>query len=311
MATLALSMDGGGIRGVVSAILLDRLLDAVPGWFYDVTCFAGTSTGGILACGLASGLTPSVIRDLYLTQGPVIFHRALPLAARDLWSLVEARYDDRVLSAVLMAQFGATLLRDLPRKIVVPTFRLDNGATVPFLRTWAPKVWHNFSGMDSDGDVPVWKVATYTSVAPTYFPSVDGYIDGGVYAANPAMVALAQLLDVRNEPTPDLKDIWLLSLGTGVSPRYISGQRVSWGVTQWMPSLIPLLLEGTAGIADFQVQQLLGPQYHRLAPVFPPPVTVDQDDVKALPYLVEFAQQVELSGTVEWLQRWQGLPRTA
>src|ERR1043165_2420835 len=311
MATLALSMDGGGIRGVVSAILLDRLLDAVPGWLYDVTCFAGTSTGGILACGLASGLTPSVIRDLYLMHGPVIFHRSLPLAARDLWSLVEARYDDRTLSAVLLAQFGGRLLRDLPRKIVVPTFRLDNGATVPFLRTWAPKVWHNFSGMDSDGDVPVWKVATYTSVAPTYFPSVDGYIDGGVYAANPAMVALAQLLDVRNEPTPDLKDIWLLSLGTGGSPRYISGQRGSWGVTQWMPSLIPLLLEGTAGIADFQVQQLLGARYHRLAPVFPPPATVDPDDVGALPYLVEFAQQVELSGTVEWLQRWQGLPRTA
>ena len=310
MTLLALTIDGGGIRGVVSAILLDRLLAAVPGWLDEVACFAGTSTGGILACGLASGLTPAVIRDLYLTQGPVIFHRALPLAARDLWSLVEARYDDRVLSAVLMAQFGGLLLRDVARKIVVPTFQLDNGSTVPFFRSWKPKVFHNLVGSDSDGDVPVWKVATYTSVAPTYFPSVDGYIDGGVYAANPSMVALAQLLDVRNEPTPDLKDIWLLSLGTGVSPRYISGQRVSWGITQWIPSLIPLLLEGTAGIADFQVQQLLGPHYHRLAPVFPPPVTVDQDDVGALPYLVDFAAQVDISGTVAWLERWQSLTRT-
>src|SRR6202050_3780318 len=72
-----LSCDGGGIRGVLTAVLLDRLVTAYPGLLQDgadtITMFAGTSTGAILALGLAAGLTPAQIRDLYVINGKLIF----------------------------------------------------------------------------------------------------------------------------------------------------------------------------------------------------------------------------------------------
>lgn len=61
-------------------------------------------------------------------------------------------------------------------------------------RTWKPKIFHNFKGDDSDGDALIANVALYTSSAPTYLPSADGYIDGGVFANNPSVVALAQAI---------------------------------------------------------------------------------------------------------------------
>jgi patatin-like phospholipase/acyl hydrolase len=146
-------------------------------------------------------------------------------------------------------------------------------------------------------------VALYTSAAPTYFPSVDGYIDGGVYANNPAMCALAQTRDRRYSPTPPIDEVLLLSLGTGTSLQYIKGKSHDWGYAQWVKPLISLMLDGTAGIADYQCRQMLGDRYHRLAPVFPAGTTVPLDAVDRIPYLIEFAETVPIDETIEWLRQ--------
>src|SRR5438270_13739741 len=67
-----LALDGGGIRGLLTTILLERLEAAVPGFLSHIDLFAGTSTGGILALGLASGITPTAARDLYEGKGPEV-----------------------------------------------------------------------------------------------------------------------------------------------------------------------------------------------------------------------------------------------
>ena len=72
-----LALDGGGIRGLLTAILLERLEKAVPGWLDRVDFLAGTSTGGILALGLAHGVSPSRLRELYEREGPRDFRRFL------------------------------------------------------------------------------------------------------------------------------------------------------------------------------------------------------------------------------------------
>ena len=64
-------------------------------------------------------------------------------------------------------------------------------------RRWKPKLFHNFPGPDSDGGALAYRVAVATAAAPTYFASYDGYIDGGVFATNPSMCALAQTQDAR------------------------------------------------------------------------------------------------------------------
>jgi len=136
-----------------------------------------------------------------------------------------------------------------------------------------------------------------TGAAPATFPSWGRYIDGGVIANNPALCALAQV----RKTGAALEDVRLLSIGTGVSLQYIAGKDHDWGVAQWIKILIPLILNGSIETVHFQCAQLLGSAYHRLAPTFPPDVTVGTDELKKIPYLVEFASQVDLAPTLEWL----------
>jgi hypothetical protein len=78
---------------------------------------------------------------------------------------------------------------------------------------------------------------------------------------------------------------------------------LDWGYVQWVRPLISLMLEGTNGIADFQCRQILGDdQYCRLAPTFPPGIAIDQDEVDRIPYMIEFAEQVDIAPAAVWLR---------
>jgi len=304
-----LSLDGGGIRGMVTAIVLERL-DAQPrlaGWRDSVDLIAGTSTGGLLALGLAHGLPPRAMRELYETKGRDIFDDSWLDDLLDLGKIAGADYDIRNLARELRRVFGPTTLAQLSRRVLIPSIDLDNESDDEARRSWKPKLFHNFPGPDSDGALSAWKVGLYTSAAPTFFPSVDGYIDGGVYANNPAMCALAQALDPRSGTHAALADCALLSLGTGTSLVHIRGQRLDWGYAQWAKPLIGLMMDGTAGIADYQCARMLGARYHRLAPAFAPGVSIPLDAVDRIPELREFAAAIDLTTTVEWIEtEWLG-----
>jgi hypothetical protein len=186
---------------------------------------------------------------------------------------------------------------------LITAFDLDNEDEDELNRTWKPKLFHNFPGAGNDRRELAYKVGMYTAAAPTYFPSVDGFIDGGVYATNPAMCALAQTQDKRYRPTPSLDRIELLSLGTGTSLFHVPGKTLDWGYVQWIKPLISLMLDGVSGIADYQCRQMLRNRYHRLAPVFPPEVSVQMDEVKKIPYMIQFAEGLDLRPTVRWMRR--------
>lgn len=300
-----LCLDGGGLRGLITARLLARLNThpQVAGWLSTVDLFAGTSTGGILALGLACGKTPEEICTVYKERGGVIFDDSIWDNLRDLGKTVGADYSSKGLKAELKAVFGDLKLRDITRKVAIPTFDLDN-EEVPAKRTWKPKIFHNFQGADSDGEQLVAHIAQYTSSAPTYFPSADGYIDGGVYANNPSIVALAQAISRRNQPAERaaLDEVVMLSLGTGVSLTYIKGQTLDWGYAQWAQPLINVLMDGVAGISDYQARQLLDDRYHRLQIVFQPNETIALDAVDKLERMDEIARGHPLQETVDWLR---------
>jgi patatin-like phospholipase/acyl hydrolase len=300
-----LSLDGGGIRGIITAIILQRLESeaSVQDWLQSVDLIAGTSTGGLLALGLGHGLTPKFMRSIYENDGPDIFDDSWLDDVRDLGKISGADYDTKNLEKVLKRIFGRTTLSRLKHRVLIPTFDLDSESS-PGKRMWKPKLFHNFPGSDSDGSMLAYKVGLYTSAAPTYFPSVDGYIDGGVYANNPSMCALAQSQDARIPDSPALSEVRLLSLGTGISLEYIQGKELDWGYAQWAKPLISLMLDGVAGIADYQCEQLLGERYHRHAPVFPPRVSIPMDAVERIPYMTEFAEKLDLSSTVAWLKKY-------
>ena len=300
-----LTLDGGGIRGIITTILLQRLNNdkSLAGWLDSVDLIAGTSTGGLLALGLAQGLSLQQIRDLYETKGSKIFDDSWLDNLVDLGQIAGAQYDNKNLERELKALFGQTTLVQLKKRVVITTFDLDNESPDPTKRTWKPKIFHNFPGVDSDGAELVYKVGLYTSAAPTYFPTVDGYVDGGVFANNPSMCALTQTQDPRIRNRPALSQVELLSLGTGTSLVYIPGKRLDWGLAQWAQPLISLMLDGVAGIADYQCSKILGDQYHRLAPVLPPGVSLPIDGVKRIPDMVLFAGGVDLTATTQWLRK--------
>src|SRR2546427_10248584 len=122
-----LSLDGGGTRGLLTAILLERIEKALPGFLGKVDLFAGTSTGGILALGLAAGRTPTQAREIYEGRGPEVFAASAWDNIRHLGNAIGARYSNAGLRRVLTEQFGDQTLGELPHKGLVSSFDLDNG----------------------------------------------------------------------------------------------------------------------------------------------------------------------------------------
>lgn len=297
-----LALDGGGIRGLITAMMLERLESVCPGFLGQIDLFAGTSTGGLLALGLAAGRSPHDARKLYETYGEKVFADTILDDLRDLGTLIGADYDLEPLRETLNLEFPNLKLADLPKKVLVTAFDLDNQAQGPDeTRHWKPKFFHNFSGPDSDGEQWVADVGLYTSAAPTYFPIADGYIDGGVVAGNPSMCALAQALHPETGGQR-LEDIVLLSMGTGFNPRYLESLDGDWGLVQWAPHILNLMFEGSASLADYQCKQLLGGRYLRLNPLLPYPIGMDRID--HIPMMRRLAIQTPLEDAVAWIKQY-------
>ena len=299
-----LTFDSGGIKGLFSATLLGRVVENHPDLIKNTDLIAGTSTGGIIALGLAAGLTPQQLAELYRDRGPEIFDDSFWDDLIDLGKAVGADYSQKKLRSELEDRLGRnTTLGDLNKRVLIPTFDLDSPETGKRPRAWKPKFFHNFPGRDSDREESVVDVALRTSAAPTYFPAYQGYIDGGVVANNPSMAAVAQAIDKR-AGKQKLQNVVVLSIGTGLEPKYIATRRkhLDWGWTQWARPLIALMISGMTGVADFQCKQLLGDSYRRLDSVFDRGVDLDDVEPRTLDYLVEEATAVRITGVLRWLE---------
>jgi predicted acylesterase/phospholipase RssA len=250
---LILACDGGGIRGYLTALIVERLNKEVP--FIDrVNLFAGTSTGSILAVGLAHGVTPEDLVKLYRDEGDKIFDRIRPRPEPSgrigkLWEVVRdhapdihkhlgfhfkdllrTRYPKDGLERALTQAFGAATFRDLKpgKAAIVTTLRLSSDQ-----KSWVPLVLHNLDVPDAasnahvaDGptlDTRLVDAVLCSTAAPLYFPPHKhpefGYcVDGGLFANCPASIALA-LADRANKK----KDVAVraLSIGTGAQFNHI------------------------------------------------------------------------------------------
>lgn len=321
-----LSFDGGGVRGIITVRLMMRLaaMPGLGGWHRRARFFAGTSTGGLIALGLARGLSLVRLFNLYKNKSAKIFDDSWLDNLFDVGQVIGAQYDNDQLEQELKKLVGEASLKNLcPDKltrVLVTTFDLDQADDVSITNDelpgvkknkpnkWKPKIFHNFPGNDTDGRLPAYKAGLYTSAAPTYFPIVDGYIDGGVFANNPSMCALAQTQDPRNADAndqPALRDVVLFSLGTGEALKYISGLDNDWGYAQWAKPILNILMDGVAGIADYQCRQILRERYHRLQPALTLDFALDSYKPEQIQAMIDFADAVPLDATAEWLrEKW-------
>lgn len=279
------SFDGGGIRGVLSAVLYQRLLEAVPALAGRINLYAGTSTGSIMALGLAARKTPAELVNLYRGQGREIFQDTMWDDLVDLGNLIGAQYGSKGLRAALYQVFGTLRLGGLWNNVLVPAFDLAAADGGP----WRPKFFSNLPKEDDqDGRTTVVDVAMASCAAPTYFPAYNGYIDGGMVANNPSMSAVAATLAGGSAV---LGDIRVLSFGTGTTHTNVKGNP-NWGVAQWGKVVPHLMIDGVGAVADYQCAWMLGGNYHRINPQLDKPVKLD--DWRAVEYLYDQACDTSL-----------------
>lgn len=302
-----LAIDGGGVRGYYAALLIDRLCRARPGWLDTVDLIAGTSTGAIIAMGLALGRSPADIAGIYASEADRIFKTRLVEQVLDAGGLIGPRYDVRRFAAILRRVFHDARFSDFSRKVMVPAFDLDDEHPDPARRRWKARLFHNLAGPGAASDLLVRRAALYSSAVPAVFATADGYIDGGVFAADPALCALTLSLDPEANPgRVPLEQVRLFSVGTGCSPQHIKGQRLQWGLSQWARPLLGVMFDAGIDMVDYQCRQLLGAGYYRLNPWLEGK-EIELDDAGALPVLKRAAEAVALDEALDWIERnWEG-----
>jgi patatin-like phospholipase/acyl hydrolase len=291
-----LTLDGGGIRGVIPCTILaeiERRLDRPTSQMFDL--IAGTSTGGIIASGLnvphpeQSGkpkFSAADMVELYEKNGKEIFKK------RGGWlsgvnSLFDSSFSHAGLEGLLREYFGDTELRQTLTEILITSYDIEQRKPFYFLSRLAkinPEA-ENFLLRD---------IARSTSAAPTYFqPNALPWsesnrlalVDGGVFANNPSMLAYTEAVELMRQRkqtpvsaptstdydasefesfttqvTAEKSDIFILSIGTGriVKPyRYEDAK--SWGMTQWLRPIIDILMQGVSETVDYQMQYVLPP----------------------------------------------------
>jgi len=260
-----LSFDGGGIRGVMSAVWLARLEDKLKdnaGKHVDL--LAGTSTGSILACAVAVGIPAAKILDMYENRGREVF----PATASRLWDrawrtfqqgVSAPKYNDNGIREVLIDVFGDARLGDLPPSpvLIVPTYNT--------LTRQAVVIKSNSSEFKS---LPLWEVAKASSAAPVYFPAhiarihdADApLIDGGVVANNPTNCAIAEGVKLckNQSKATSLANFIVGSFGTGQATRQISIREArEWGGLEWVLPVIDVLMDGASDAVHYVSSQLL------------------------------------------------------
>lgn len=270
-----LSIDGGGIRGILPAAFLAELEDrylqgnAIGGYFDLV---AGTSTGGIIALGLGRGLTARELLNLYIDRGLEIFPPAAwPWFEENVKGAVVTRFDQERLRSVMRETLGDGLLGISNLRLCIPSADGRYGDVYIF------KTPHH-RDYQKDWLRPMVDIATATAAAPTYFkPYNDGtfhFVDGGLWANDPVMVALVDALacfDVERHR------VRILSLGCGPGQFTLGwAKRKLGGWVPWRDAIIgamdlqSLNAQGQAGllIGRERLVRVDGPR-------FDPPIKLD------------------------------------
>lgn len=284
-----LALDGGGMRGIFTAGCLSELDRAIGSSFVD--CFdliVGTSTGGIIALGLAAGHSPHEMLDFYVQHGPKIFGSPRPIAIQ----LFRPKYSRQPLDQILQHTFGDLRMNDLKKAVCITAHEMIEGTTRVWKDDHASRLW-------AGGEQLVWKVAAATSAAPRIFPPVqlgsqDSHIDGGVWANNPAIVGITEAIHYFDRPLEQLR---LLSVGTTSRVLRMASHRNAerLGIYGWMKESLSLL-QGSVSMASHRQAALLLGQEHYVRLDIEANNRVRLDDVQGCLPLVERGEQAAREG---------------
>lgn len=297
-----LSIDGGGIRGIIPGTILTHVEKEIQkrtdnpnariADYFDL--IAGTSTGGILTCCYLipdenghSKYSTDFALDIYLKKGPQIFHRSTWQKISSVAGVRRPKYSTKAIDQELKNYFSDARMFDLRRPCIVTSYDSANRRTLFFNQ--ADKAKHpgrNYLVRD---------VARATSAAPTYFKPTTfditwsdkkpekpfkkpSLVDGGVFANNPALSAYAeartldfgQIESPGDIAFPGARDMMVLSIGTGtVKAPYAFANTEKWGALKWVQPVIDIMMSGNSETVDYQLRQIFRVSksedyYHRI-----------------------------------------------
>jgi len=269
-----LSIDGGGIKGLYTAAVLNELEKKFApqpgklklGSYFDL--IAGTSTGALIASAIAAGKTCNEILEEYLKMGQSVFPDTVwyKRTIRSIkQSFIGARYSNESVANALDSLLGEKRFSQSNNYLVIPVTNITN---------YSPRIFKTkHSNQHAIEDCRLKDIALASAAAPTFFPLVSApdkasllYADGGLVANNPTLIAALEALTVFVGPQSELKSfdsLAVLSLGTYGSPTGFRFGGLSKSIAGWMAPqkrhipLIGALMDAQTKLAFHSTQYLM------------------------------------------------------
>ncbi len=309
-----LAIDGGGVRGLIPALLLKALdveiaanagtaqVGAKPlGRYFDL--IAGTSTGALIAVGLSFAksrqsdiplATPEELVEFYRERSAHAFRRIRFQKVRRLW---RSEYNYEPFASVLEDIVGERRLSETATPVILPAYDVHNRYVRYFNSATA--------ATSETEDYYLRDVLRATTAAPVYFPparisAIGGkneevFVDGGLFANNPSLCASTEALRLFGFDRP----LIVVSMGTGqANQRYPLHRLESWGAFKWLDPrmrmpLIDVMMDGQIDATHHHLDQVLTADetYFRFDPALDPGLAALDDASSAvLEKLDELAQ---------------------
>ncbi|KAL7225051.1 hypothetical protein ACSBR1_020357 [Camellia fascicularis] len=283
-----LSIDGGGIRGVIPGTILGFLeseLQKLDGEdarivdYFDV--IAGTSTGGLMTAMLLAPneknrplFAAKDIKNFYLDNCPKIFPQVSSPFPKVIKALLGPKYDGKYLHSLVRKKLGNIKLHQALTNIVIPTFDI---------KRLQPTIFSTYEVMNNPSlDALLSDICIATSAAPTYLPAhyfetkdptgkvrEFNLIDGGVAANNPALIAISEVTkqimwrssDYFAIKKMDYGRLLVISLGTGspkANEKYNADESAKWGLLGWLTSggstpIIDVFSQASSDMVDYHL----------------------------------------------------------
>jgi len=248
-----LSINGGGIRGIIPCVVLSFIEEITQKPIYELfDIIGGCSTGGIIALGLTvknNKYKASDLQRLYDDYGKIIFSSSIIRNILNPGTLDKSKYDNKNLKKVLIKFFEKNLLQDTITKVVINSYDFERNIPV------------YFKSYDKQVEYKLVDVALATSAAPTFFPPVRinnkndyfGCIDGGIYCNNPSLLLYSEAKKLWPND-----DFLLVSLGTGeLTRRHLYNDVKNWGLLSWGKELFNMSINGTSKMVNDVLKNIL------------------------------------------------------
>ena len=266
-----LSLDGGGIRGVISERIIQEIEQQIQklkgqslNEYFDL--ISGTSTGALTTAALAVGMNTNQIMNIYKHETQEIFpYRSrlcperLPLIAK--CGISAPKFSNEGLINVIKRYLIKNNIPIKMKDVVKPYILM----VAYNMSTEEPTFFVNKDCQDSlwYSDIPLWEICVCSASAPTYFPPYElkdkgesyAYVDGGVAANNPTLAAVSHAIKLGYK----LEEISVISIGTGKNTKtYKFTEIVDWGLADWAIPLFSVILNAQGKTDNLLSEQILG-----------------------------------------------------